>query len=87
MAVISDCIRRTLEVVEDVTADLMFGARPASQGHHSTRLDAAAEATLKALSVRFMRSDEATEHLAGIADDLADTDGALHFESDRSGGK
>ncbi|OIK25539.1 DUF6879 family protein [Streptomyces malaysiense] len=45
---------------------------------HLTRLDAA-EATLKALSVRLLRSSQAAEHLAGIAGGLVDIDGALHF--------
>ncbi|MCE0446847.1 hypothetical protein LT493_26370 [Streptomyces tricolor] len=38
-----------------------------------------AEESLKALSTRLLRSGRAAKHLAGIADDPVDIDGALHF--------
>ncbi|MGW2952829.1 hypothetical protein [Streptomyces eurythermus] len=66
------------EIVRDVTAALMFGAQPAPRGHHPTRMDGAEE-SLKALSSRLLRSSRAAQHLAGIADDPVDIDGALHF--------
>ncbi|MGC0334920.1 TPR repeat protein [Streptomyces sp. SAI-170] len=66
------------EVVRDVTAALMFGARPAPQGHLPTSLDRA-EAELKALSVELLHSHEAPAHLAHIAEELFDADGALYF--------
>ncbi|MEU5093041.1 hypothetical protein [Streptomyces sp. NPDC021356] len=66
------------EIVRDVTAALMFGAQPAPQGHHPTRMESA-DTSLKALSCHLLRSGQAAEHLAGIADDPVDIDGALHF--------
>ncbi|MFJ5035703.1 hypothetical protein ACIQB5_48715 [Streptomyces sp. NPDC088560] len=66
------------EIVRDVTAVLMFGGQPAPQGQHPTRLDCA-DRYLTALSCDLLRSDHAAEHLAGIADDPVDIDGALHF--------
>lgn len=66
------------EIVRDVTAALMFGGRPAPQSHHPTRLECA-DKYLKALSCDLLRSSHAAEHLAGIADDPVDIDGALHF--------
>ncbi|MGV9758638.1 hypothetical protein ACWDUC_22800 [Streptomyces tricolor] len=66
------------EIVRDVTAALMFGVQPAPQGQHPTRMDGAEE-SLKALSTRLLRSGRAAKHLAGIADDPVDIDGALHF--------
>lgn len=65
-------------IVRDVTATLMFGAQPAPQGHHPTRLEFA-DRCLKELSIDLLRSSQAAEHLAGIADDPVDIDGALHF--------
>ncbi|MGW2651637.1 hypothetical protein ACWC2T_43900 [Streptomyces sp. NPDC001393] len=66
------------EIVRDVTAVLMFGGQPAPQGHHPTRLECA-DRYLKALSCDLLRSDKVAQHLAGIADDPVDIDGALHF--------
>lgn len=66
------------EIVRDVTAALMFGGQLAPQGHHPTRLDCA-DGHLTALSCHLLRSDHAAQHLAGIADDPVDIDGALHF--------
>ncbi|MGD1221986.1 MULTISPECIES: hypothetical protein [Streptomyces] len=66
------------EIVRDVTAVLMFGAKTAPQGHYPTRMDRA-DAHLEALSCELIRSDEAGEHLSRIAGDPIDTDGALHF--------
>ncbi|MFE9454523.1 hypothetical protein [Streptomyces sp. NPDC006739] len=66
------------EIVRDVTATLMFGAQPAPQGHHPTRLEFA-DRHLKTLSCDLLRSSQAAEHIAGIADDPVDIDGALHF--------
>jgi hypothetical protein len=66
------------EIVRDVTAVLMFGARPAPQGHHPTRLEFA-DRRLKELSSDLLRSSQAAQHLAGIAVDPVDIEGALHF--------
>ncbi|MFJ8150331.1 hypothetical protein ACIQ6R_35650 [Streptomyces sp. NPDC096048] len=66
------------EIVRDVTATLMFGARPAPEGHYPTALTGAEQA-LNALSAELIHSTEAAEHLARIADAPSDADGALHF--------
>lgn len=66
------------EVVRDVTAVLMFGARPAPEGRFSSTVDRA-EADLRALSATFLYSDDAAAHLTRIADEPMDADGALHF--------
>ncbi|WP_217144922.1 hypothetical protein [Streptomyces sp. AC627_RSS907] len=66
------------EIVRDVTATLMFGARPAPEGHYPTALGNA-EAALTALSTELIQSTDAAEHLARIADAPSDADGALHF--------
>lgn len=66
------------EIVRDVTAVLMFGARPAPEGHLPTSLTRAG-ADLNALSVELLHSDDAPVHLARIADELYDADGALYF--------
>ncbi|MDT0611068.1 hypothetical protein [Streptomyces lancefieldiae] len=66
------------EIVRDVTATLMFGARPAPEGHYPTALDRA-EAALTALSTELIHSTDAAGYLARIADAPSDADGALHF--------
>ncbi|MBT2424101.1 hypothetical protein J7F04_41475, partial [Streptomyces sp. ISL-24] len=66
------------EIVRDVTAVMMFGARPAPEGHLPTSLNRAA-ADLQALSTELLHSDAAAEHLARIVDAPFDADGALHF--------
>ncbi|MFD4973151.1 hypothetical protein [Streptomyces sp. NPDC058424] len=66
------------EIVRDVTATLMFGARPAPEGRYPTTLDRA-EAALTALCAELIHSTDAAEHLARIADLPIDADGALHF--------
>jgi hypothetical protein len=62
------------EIIRDVTATLMFGPRPAPATHLQT-----ADRHLQELSVDLLRSSHAAEHLARIADDPIDIDGALHF--------
>ncbi|MEV0445569.1 hypothetical protein AB0I84_12215 [Streptomyces spectabilis] len=66
------------EVVRDVTAVLMLGARPAPEGQLPTPLDRA-EAELQELSSSFLRSDTAAQHLSRLADEPVDADGALYF--------
>lgn len=66
------------DIVRDVTAVLMFGARPAPEGHLPTSLNRA-DADLQALSAELLHSDHAAEHLARIVDAPFDADGALHF--------
>ncbi|MFE0061409.1 hypothetical protein [Streptomyces sp. NPDC059003] len=66
------------EVVRDVSAVLIFGIRPATDGQLLTAIDRA-ESELWALSTEFLYSDAAAEHLARIADELSDAEGALHF--------
>ncbi|MFF8679389.1 hypothetical protein ACF07F_15915 [Streptomyces sp. NPDC015237] len=66
------------EIVRDVTATLMFGARPASEGHYPSALTGA-EAVLNALSAELIHSSKAAERLACIADVPSDADGALYF--------
>ncbi|CAM5232434.1 hypothetical protein SHIRM173S_00205 [Streptomyces hirsutus] len=66
------------EIVRDVTATLMFGARPAPEGCYPTALDGA-EAALTALSTELIHSTDAAGCLARIADAPSDADGALHF--------
>ncbi len=66
------------EIVRDVTAVLMFGERPTPMRHHPVRLERA-DHTLQALCRHLLRSDDASEHLARIADSPVDPEGALHF--------
>ncbi|GAA4962954.1 MULTISPECIES: hypothetical protein [Streptomyces] len=66
------------EIVRDVTATLMFGARPAPEGYYPTALDEA-QSALTALSSELIRRTDAAGHLARIADVPYDADGALYF--------
>ncbi|KUN15094.1 MULTISPECIES: hypothetical protein [Streptomyces] len=66
------------EIVRDVTAVLMFGERPTLMRHHLVRLERA-DHTLQALCRQLLRSVDASEHLARIADSPVDPEGALHF--------
>jgi hypothetical protein len=66
------------EVVREVTATLMFGARLAPEGRFPTMLDRA-EKDLQTLAAELLYSDDAGAHLAKFAEEPADVDGALHF--------
>ncbi|MFD8376912.1 hypothetical protein ACFV2Z_40250 [Streptomyces sp. NPDC059688] len=66
------------DIIRDVTAVLMFGERPTPARHHPVRLERA-DITLQALCRDLLRSDDASDHLARIADSPVDPEGALHF--------
>ncbi|WP_060887511.1 hypothetical protein [Streptomyces caniscabiei] len=66
------------EIVRDVTATLMFGELPTPRRSDPARLEQAAN-TLQALCRTMLRDDEASEHLARIADSPTDAEGALRF--------
>ncbi|WP_048573297.1 hypothetical protein [Streptomyces leeuwenhoekii] len=66
------------EIVRDVTAVLMFGARPAPEGHLPTALTRA-DADLQALSTELLHAEDAAQYLARIVEAPFDADGALRF--------
>ncbi|MEU2560949.1 hypothetical protein ABZ626_16665 [Streptomyces longispororuber] len=66
------------EIVRDVTAVLMLGARPSPEGQPPTPLERA-EADLRAVSIMLLRSEATAQHLARLADVPVDADGALYF--------
>lgn len=66
------------EVVRDVTATLMFGTQLAPEEHFPTPLDRAGK-DLQALTAELLHSDDLAAHLAKLAEEPADIDGALHF--------
>lgn len=66
------------EIVRDVTATLMFGSRPAPAGHFPTLHDQA-DRRLTTLSAHLLRHRDAAEHVAQLAHEGIDDDGALRF--------
>ncbi|MEU7023800.1 hypothetical protein ABZ990_24510 [Streptomyces sp. NPDC046203] len=66
------------EIVRDVTSTLMFGSSPAPVGHFPTLHDEAAR-QLTTLSGHLLRHRDAAEHVAQLAHEGLDDDGALRF--------
>ncbi len=66
------------EISRDVTAALVFGERPVAPRHHPVRLERA-DITLQTLCRDLLLGDEASTHLARIAESPTDAEGALHF--------
>jgi TPR repeat protein len=65
-------------ITRDVTAALMFGGPPAPEIRQTAKLERAA-AYLNALARQLLARDDAPAHLARIAEDPGDVDGALRF--------
>lgn len=68
------------EIVRDVTSTLMFGADPAPVGHFPT-MHTQADHRLATLCAHLLRHRDAAEHVAQLAHDGMDDDGALRFAS------
>jgi hypothetical protein len=66
------------EIVRDVTASLMFGARPAPVGHFPTTHDLAIK-DLQALAIQLLHRDDVADRVHKLCDEGIDPDGALHF--------
>ncbi|MFF5393082.1 hypothetical protein ACFY5H_32975 [Streptomyces sp. NPDC013012] len=68
------------EIVRDVTSTLMFGTNPAPIGSFPTVHDQA-DRRLTTLCAHLLRHRDAAEHVAQLAHDGIDDDGALRFAS------
>ncbi|MER8236099.1 hypothetical protein [Streptomyces sp. NPDC094049] len=68
------------DITRDVSARLMFGARPAPDGYFPT-MHAQADQRLTTLSDYLLRHRDAAEHVAQLAHEGIDDDGALRFAS------
>ncbi|MFI6730136.1 hypothetical protein [Streptomyces atratus] len=68
------------EIVRDVTASMMFGALPAPAGHFPA-LHNEAGRELATLSAHLLHHRDAAEHVAQLAHEGIDEDGALRFAS------
>lgn len=68
------------DIVRDVTATKMFGTRPAPAGTFPT-LHELADRRLTTLSSHLLRRDDAADHVAQLASEGIDDDGALFFAS------
>ncbi|MBP2401098.1 hypothetical protein [Streptomyces syringium] len=66
------------EIVRDVTAGMMFGARPAPAGHFPTAHDRANK-ELQDLAAQLLHRDDVGARLTKLCDEGIDPDGALHF--------
>ncbi|MFC9734315.1 hypothetical protein ACFWGM_33770 [Streptomyces roseolus] len=66
------------DIIRDVTATKMLGTKPAPEGHFPT-VHSQAGRRLAALSAHLLRHQDAAEHVAQLADEGTDDDGALRF--------
>ncbi|MFD6532160.1 hypothetical protein [Streptomyces sp. NPDC060184] len=68
------------EIVRDVTSTLMFGTKLAPEGHFPTSHERA-DLRLTTLCTHLLRHRDAAEHVAQLAHDGMDDEGALRFAS------